>query len=178
VRVVAPLNTALTVLRHLPSKRYLAASIRELSFGRGGNVSPSSGPLVVVVESCAEIATILCTVLHEEGVRAVVERHEDLAQAGHLRRLIETRQPRLFLWDVPPPLDEHWKLLHRVRRAAPRVGFVVTSTNGRRLERLGLPPDVELVDKPFDLDDVLRAIRRGLESHPAARPLSELRALA
>ncbi len=141
-------------------------------------MSAASGPLVAVVEGCADIATILCAVLSEEGVQTVVERHDDLAQAGYLRRFVEARDPRLFLWDVPPPLEEHWKLLHRVRRAAPGVGFVVTSTNARRIERLGLPPDVVLIDKPFDLDDVLRAIRRGVERSAARRPALALRAFA
>jgi len=133
-------------------------------------VAASSGALVAIVESSAEVAEILRLVLQEEGFRVVVESHENLARPGFLRRFLDERNPWVFLWDIPPPLREQWALLERVRRASPHQSFVVTSTNRGVVERLAMPGKLEILAKPFDLDEMLRALHRAIEGRGDQRP--------
>jgi len=133
-------------------------------------VGASNGALVVIVEDSAEVADILRLILQEEGFRVAVERHEDLARPGYLRRFLDERNPWVFLWDIPPPLREQWTLLERVRRAAPHKSFVVTSTNRGVLEQFAAPGKFEILAKPFDIDEMLRALHRAAEGRSHERP--------
>jgi DNA-binding NtrC family response regulator len=133
-------------------------------------VGASNGASIAIVEDSVEVADILRLILQEEGFRVLVERHEDLARPGYLRRFIDERNPWVFLWDIPPPLREHWGLLERVRRAAPHQSFVVTSTNRGVLEQFATPGRFEILSKPFDLDEMLRALHRAVDARPSQQP--------
>jgi DNA-binding NtrC family response regulator len=116
--------------------------------------------LVVIVESSDDVAEILRSLLAGAGFSTVVTTHAALARPHHLDGLLTAHEPGVFLWDVPPPLDDHVRLLQRVQQVAPRWGVVAMSTNRLAVEKRLLWKPPELLEKPFSLGEAVRALHR------------------
>ncbi|MBI2759884.1 MAG: hypothetical protein HYX51_00460 [Chloroflexi bacterium] len=79
--------------------------------------------------------------------------------------LLETHRPRLVLYDIAPPYVQSRDDLERVQRAVSSwdCRFVLMTTNRLALEQeIGRVDVCDVVDKPFNLDTVLTAVRRCL----------------
>jgi DNA-binding response OmpR family regulator len=92
---------------------------------------------------------------------------------------LTVHDPRAVVWDIGIPYEENWAYYQAVRKipCTEGRGFVVTSTNvpvlvklvgaGTLAELTGNAGVVEILGKPFDLDELTAAVRRVWTGVPA-----------
>jgi DNA-binding NtrC family response regulator len=86
-----------------------------------------------------------------------------------LEAFIKQHQPRVVVYDVAPPYDENWNLFLHFRAMPVLSGleFVITSTNVRYVQQLARTERIyEIIGKPFDLDEIVRAVKEALRARP------------
>lgn len=119
---------------------------------------------VLVIDDAGELRALFRDVLEDAGHRVSILTHaptvEEIAELG----------PDLILLDLLLGGDEEeaWRLAQDLRRheRLAAVPLVVCSAASQILQRLEEPLralGAEIVPKPFELDDLLRAVERGLE---------------
>ena len=136
-------------------------------------------PVTVAVFNANEDVVEMLRIVLENAGFVVVSAHVDDIRRGmtNLADFIEEHDPRVIVFDLVPPYDRSWRFVEHLK-SAPRMkgrAFVLTSTNAKRAEDLsrGATDIHEILGKPYDLDEVVRAVRgaAGLESTlpPGAR---------
>jgi DNA-binding NtrC family response regulator len=126
-------------------------------------------PKVAVINSSQDTVEMLRALLERQGWETV-EGHVDDIKRGRLDFIeyLETHDPGVLIWDVPPPYDQNWAFLRLVRssRAMDNRVVIVTTTNKAALERFVGPTDaLEIFSKPYDVDILIDTLTRTL--HPA-----------
>jgi DNA-binding NtrC family response regulator len=127
---------------------------------------------VAIVNADPDLMAALATAVESLGFEttalSVLEAKND---RGSLRELLRDYDPRVVIFDITPPYDTNWNFLQEVRSWPESAGrrFVVTTTNVRRLHQIvaGAGEVLELVGKPFDLEQLASAVRRAAESDAA-----------
>jgi DNA-binding NarL/FixJ family response regulator len=79
---------------------------------------------------------------------------------------VEQHQVRVFIYDVSIPYDKNWRFLHLLMTTDAMRGrhVVVTTTNKRALgELVGPNGAIEVIGKPYDLDQLVKAVRDALK---------------
>jgi DNA-binding NtrC family response regulator len=123
--------------------------------------------VVAVINSSEDTVEMLRLCLTEAGFTSVVEGHvrdfktgaEDVTE--YLRRY----NPTVLVYDVSIPYDKNWNFLRLLLDSASMRGrkIVVTTTNKKRLEELVGPTNAfEIVGKPYDLDQIVTAVKGAL----------------
>lgn len=112
---------------------------------------------IMVVDDTPDHRSILCRLLSAEGYQVLeVSSHEEaIEQAGRAR-------PDLILMALSLPGHPAWELvqqLHRMPALAhtPILGTTIYNTllSSSRIRSLGC---IDFIDKPFDIDELLRRI--------------------
>lgn len=116
---------------------------------------------VLVVEDNELVRDMCTTVLRESG-RSVVAAEE----GAEALRLIEDDEFAVVVTDLSLPggMSGH-ELVRAVRERHPGLGVVVTT--GRLDDRAAFDAEVEVVMKPFGIDQLLSAVARA-EAHATA----------
>jgi DNA-binding response OmpR family regulator len=128
--------------------------------------SIEAAPVVAVFNASADIVGMLREALQEAGFTVVTAHLPDI-KAGRtdVVAFLQHYDPRVVLYDIAPPYDENWtfcRLLQDTEAARGRP-FVLTTTNQRALaEVVGAAVTLEVLGKPYDLAEVVRAVRRAL----------------
>ena len=117
-------------------------------------------PTVLVVDDEPLIATLLATLLQEEGYRVRCA-HDGQAAL----RQVERDPPDLVLSDVAMPKLDGIAFTERLRDAGRATPVVLMSAVYPRV----FVPGVRFVPKPFDLDRIVAAVRDALAEPPAKR---------
>ena len=123
-------------------------------------------PLVAIVEQHAGVAGLLDVLLAAEGFRTVQAAPEDVT--GGVERLaafLERHSPRVVLYDIALPYDGSWQTFQQVRQAVGARGchFVLLTTDPHwNAGRTHAPGSPEVILKPFDVDELVRAVHRAL----------------
>ena len=129
--------------------------------------------LVAVVNTSEEIAELIQFVLQHEGIRTVVAYSTDFKRgrqdhAGFLRWY----DPPVVVWDIALPYAETWAFFEQVRTSAAGQGrtVVLTTANKQALETfVGETPALEIMGKPYDIDQLVEAVRRGIGGSDATQ---------
>ena len=121
---------------------------------------------VAVINSNSDTVELLRVALQQAGFQSVTGHIEDIKRGVlDFSRFLAEHDPRAVIYDIPPPYDQNWKFLQLLRTTdamRDRV-VVVTTTHKAHLEELVGPTDaIEIVGKPYDLDQIIGAVRRGL----------------
>jgi CheY-like chemotaxis protein len=125
-------------------------------------------PTVLVINNSEEVIGIISLVLSEHGF-AVVDKYRITpgSREPELQRHIARHSVDVVVWDVGLPYARNWAYFEEVEASGAfgRCGVVLTTTNKAALESfVGPTPTHELVGKPFDLDELINAVRVSLPS--------------
>ncbi len=130
-------------------------------------------PTIAVINSNEDTVEMVRACLQHQGFTSVVTGHVADIKRGttDIVRFVETHDPKVFVWDISIPYDENWRFVHMLMGHDRIKGrrFVLTTTNRRALESLvGGTETIEIVGKPYDLDQIVRAVKRaaGVEPEP------------
>jgi len=129
--------------------------------------------IVALFNSNSEVLELLREALQASGYAAVIA-HVSEVKSGRLDmiKFVEEHQPEVIVYDIAPPYDTNWTFLRLMRNSKVMQGraFVVTTTNKRALEELIGPNDVvELLCKPYDLQQIVDACTAAFEKQIKAK---------
>jgi DNA-binding response OmpR family regulator len=134
-----------------------------------------SAPLVAVINSSVEIAELLKEALEDEGFAVVVAYTVEFKRGGrNLRAFFEEHRPRAVLWDIAIPYAENWDYFSQhvlTLGLLPEHCFVCTTVNKTVLDLLvGTTGTLEVVGRPFDLSEIVDAVRHAVEGNRLREP--------
>ena len=121
-------------------------------------------PVVGVFNTSPDTVEMLRIVLEREGFIVVAAFTYDLRDSKiDLEALVRQHRPVAIIYDVAPPYDRNWRLLEHMRStpALSGINFIVTTTNVARVREVSGPDQqlFELVGKPYDLDQIVAAVK-------------------
>jgi CheY-like chemotaxis protein len=125
--------------------------------------------VVAVLNSNDDLVELLRDLLEQAGF-VTVTGHVDEVRRGKLDlvNFVKQHEPDVIVYDLVPPYDRSWNYLKLLQESEPLRGrpFVLTSVNaGRATEVVGKSEMVyEIVGKPFDLDQVVTAVKEASKS--------------
>jgi DNA-binding NtrC family response regulator len=132
---------------------------------------------IAVVNSNEDTTQMVRAFLQESGFTSVVIGHVTEIKRGQVDflKFIETHDPKIFVWDIGIPYEENWRFLQLMMSSEKMQGrrFVLTTTNKRALDALvGRTDTMEIIGKPYDLEQVVKAVQRaaGVTPEPEASP--------
>ena len=128
---------------------------------------PDIAPAVVLFNSSDDLIELLKITLETQGF-VVVTGHISALRKGELNlpTLVEQHKPAAVIYDLIPPYDRQWQYLDHLRAtsALKNIPFVLTSTNAKAAREIAGRDElvVEVLGRPFDLDELLAAVRRAV----------------
>ncbi len=129
--------------------------------------SAGSGPLIAVMNSSRDLVNVLKDSLEQDGFRTVALVSTIVGGATAQLAFLREHEPAAAVYSVEPPYRESWDILQEVRRQWRDGHFVITTTNTGSLRSCVGPAEaIELIGKPFDLDEITRELRRVLAARP------------
>lgn len=125
-------------------------------------------PVVAVINSSPDVVDMLRIWFEQAGFVVVGAQTWEVRDGEvDIEAFARQHQPRVVIYDLAPPYEPNWRLLQHMRRMPAMKGreFVLTSTNVQQVQRLINPeePVLEIIGKPYDLDQLLQAVRAKLD---------------
>jgi DNA-binding response OmpR family regulator len=123
-----------------------------------------SEPMVAVINSNEDIVEMIQLMLLDAGYASIGAHVTDFKKGKNdFVVFCQQHNPQVILFDVAPPYEENWKFFQLLKntRAAEGKQFLLTTTNKEALERLvGGTKAIEILGKPFDLEEIIAAVRK------------------
>ena len=127
-------------------------------------------PVVAIMNSSPDIVDMLRRAFEPAGIVVVsVLTYEIREGKVDLDGFMTQHDPQVIVYDIAPPYDGNWNLFQHLCSvpAMRNRNFVLTSTNARKVEEfVGKHHRVyEIVGKPLDLDEIVRAVKEAGRGH-------------
>ena len=105
--------------------------------------------------------------LTDHGFTGVVTGHIRDFKTGEANfpEYLAQHDPAVIIYDIAIPYDKNWTFLRLLLDSESMRGrkIVLTTTNKKRLEELVGPTDAfEIVGKPYDLENVVSAVKKAI----------------
>ena len=122
---------------------------------------------VAVINSSEDTVEMLRCALQNSGFNSVVTGHvfDFKTGADDFPGFLQTHDPQVLVYDVSIPYDKNWTFLRLLLDSEHMRGrkVVVTTTNKKALdEMVGNTGALEIVGKPYDIDQIVRAVKSAL----------------
>jgi CheY-like chemotaxis protein len=129
---------------------------------------PVLRPVVAVFNSSDDMVELLRMMLESHGFVVVSGHIADLRRGKlDLQAFVRQNRPAVVVYDLVPPYDSQWAFLDHLRQVSPLrdIPFVLTSTNARMARELAGRTEqvIEILGRPFEVDELLAAVRRAAE---------------
>lgn len=121
-------------------------------------------PTIAIINSNQELINLFEEIFQEQGYNTVAIQTM-LLRSGRVdfNEFITQNNPQAILYDVAIPYEENWEYLKKIREDEVMQGrhIVITSTNKGMLDLLvgEETPAIEVVGKPFDIQEVVDAVK-------------------
>jgi CheY-like chemotaxis protein len=131
-----------------------------------------TGPFVVAIFNTAQDLVDLLRHVFEQAGFVVVTLLTTQIRDGEveLETFLRQHKPHVIVYDLAPPYDANYRLFQHVcaMPAMVKTSIVLTSTSPSRAKEIaGTNEKVyEVVGKPFDLDQIIAAVRQAARSRP------------
>jgi DNA-binding NarL/FixJ family response regulator len=128
-------------------------------------------PVVAILNTNDDVVEMLRAAIEQAGMVAV-SAHVDNLRRGHmsLTEFIAEHEPDVVVYDLVPPYDRSWRFMNHVREmpAMKHRQWVLTSANPTRAleHRTANDRVFEVIGKPFDIDEITRAVREASKARP------------
>lgn len=141
-------------------------------------MSERSAARIAVVNSNRDTTEMLRECLQQNGYTSVVIGHVAEIKRGETDFLefVATHDPQVFVWDIGIPYEENWRFVHLLMDGEQMRGrrFVLTTTNKRVLDGMvGGTETLEIIGKPYDLNQIVKAVDRAAGISPESEMRSE-----
>jgi CheY-like chemotaxis protein len=129
-------------------------------------------PVVAAIfNTSPDIVDLLRRALEPAGIVTVFAlTHQMRDGAVDVQSFVRQHNPSVIVYDIAPPYEANWQLFQHVcnMEAVRDRPVVLTSVNARHVEKLaGFNERVyEVVGKPFDLDQIVQAVKEAVRSRP------------
>ncbi len=129
----------------------------------------ASKPMIAVINANEDIVEMIQLMLMGEGY-ATIGAHVVDFKKGRMdfAAFCQQHHPQVIVFDIAPPYEENWKFFQQLKQSpvAAGIAFLLTTTNKEALERLvGTINAIEILGKPFDLEEITRAVKKLLSYH-------------
>jgi DNA-binding response OmpR family regulator len=132
---------------------------------------PQNAPVAAVFNTSPDTVELLRVVLQEAGFLVVSAFTFDIRDGRvDLEAFLRQTNPAVVIYDVAPPYDANWNLFKTLRdnSSLQHYHFVLTSTNAPYVQCLAGDIKVhEVIGKPYDLDQIVRAATMAVAQIPA-----------
>lgn len=131
-----------------------------------------------MVNSNEDVVEIVAEALREDGHTVVTGHlHEWKRDPARIAAFFRAHRPEVVVYDIAVPYEQDWDFFRHVVRPHPDtrdVRFVLTTTNKRAVQELVGDVDIiEVLAKPYNLEQIAKAVRYGSSSSgTAGRPAS------
>jgi len=131
----------------------------------------TSAPVAAVFNTSPDTIEMLLRVLGLAGFAVVSEFTYDIREGRtDLEAFMRQHRPNVIVYDIAPPYQENYQLFLHLRStpALRDCPIVITTTNAAHVQQLvGKAHRVyEVVGKPFDLDEIVQAVKEAVRSRP------------
>jgi CheY-like chemotaxis protein len=115
---------------------------------------------------------MLRVVLEQAGF-VVVTAFTNLIRDGKvdLESLMRQHRPHVIVYDIAIPYESNWRLFEHMKAspACRGIRFVLTTTNATQLRNVAGSHQqvIEIVGKPYDLDQLVKAVSKAATEGPA-----------
>ena len=125
---------------------------------------PKIDDVVAVVNSSEDTVEMLRECLVHHGFTSVVTAHihDFKTGAADFPTFLTQHDPSVLIYDISIPYEKNWTFLRLLLDSESMRGrkVVLTTTNKQRLEELvGVTEAFEIVGKPYDLDQIVAAVK-------------------
>ena len=123
-------------------------------------------PIVLVLNTNVDTVEMLRTALDHAGFLVTSAFVDEISRGeADLEPMLRMHPPAAVVYDVAIPYDRTWAFKEQLqgRPELKDVPFIVTTTNERRLHEIVADAGsdvIEIVGKPYDLQQVIDAVRR------------------
>ena len=127
--------------------------------------------VAAIFNTSPDIVDLLRRAFEPAGIVTVsVLTHQVREGAVDLDGFLRQHDPTVVVYDIAPPYEANWQLFQHICRmeSMRKRPVVLTSINTRHVEKLlGRNEKVyEVVGKPLDLDQIVRAVKEASRSRP------------
>jgi DNA-binding response OmpR family regulator len=133
--------------------------------------------VVALFNASDDTVEMVQRMLDASGFHCLVGGHFTDLKKGHIdfARYLDVHKPEVVIFDISPPYMENWIFFKGLRdgKAMQGRGLVLTTTNKNRLDEVvgGDSAALEIVGKPYDLDQIKFAIHAALtRAHTITSP--------